>query len=77
FEDKVFVSGRMNILNFNPDQDFNHVKSMYSLMQNSDELTQLLLPYDSDIHVRIGAEMGNDLFDHPVSYTHLTLPTKL
>ena len=64
FEDKVFVSGRMNILNFNPDQDFNHVKSMYSLMQNSDELTQLLLPYDSDIHVRIGAEMGNDLFDH-------------
>ena len=34
FEDKVFVSGRMNILNFNPDQDFNHVKSMYSLMQN-------------------------------------------
>lgn len=64
FEDKVFVSGRMNILNFNPDQDFNHVKSMYSLMQNSDELTQLLLPADNNIHVRIGTEMGNDLFDH-------------
>jgi len=64
FEDKVFVSGRMNILNFNPDQDFNHVKSMYSLMQNSDELTQLLLPSDNNIHVRIGTEMGNDLFDH-------------
>lgn len=64
FEDKVFVSGRMNILNFNPDQDLSHVKSMYSLMQNSDELTQLLLPSDNNIHVRIGTEMGNDLFDH-------------
>ena len=64
FEDKVFVSGRMNILNFNPDQDFDHVKSMYSLMQNSDELTQLLLPSDDNIHVRIGTELGNDLFDH-------------
>ncbi|MEG2644150.1 MAG: heat-inducible transcriptional repressor HrcA, partial [Enterococcus sp.] len=64
FEDKVFVSGRMNILNFNSEYDLGHVKSMYSLMRNSEELTQLLLPSDDRIHVRIGAEMGNDLFDH-------------
>ncbi|WP_407856078.1 heat-inducible transcriptional repressor HrcA [Enterococcus hailinensis] len=64
FEDKVFISGRMNILNFNSEYDLGHVKSMYSLMRNSEELTQLLLPSDDRIHVRIGAEMGNDLFDH-------------
>ncbi|WP_427813987.1 heat-inducible transcriptional repressor HrcA [Enterococcus sp. 22-H-5-01] len=64
FEDKVFVSGRMNILNFNSEYDLGHVKSMYSLMRNSEELTQLLLPSDDRIHVRIGAEMGNDIFDH-------------
>ncbi|MBV7389979.1 MULTISPECIES: heat-inducible transcriptional repressor HrcA [Enterococcus] len=63
FEEKVFVSGRMNILNANPD-DLSQFKSMYSLMQDSDELTKLLLPTDQEIHVRMGAELGDRMFDN-------------
>lgn len=62
FEDKIFVSGRMNILNYNP-AGLSQFQSMYSLMQDSDELTKLLAPTDQNIHVRIGSELGNNLLD--------------
>ena len=42
FEEKVFVGGRMNLLDFGIKQDIEQLKSVYSFMQNSDELTHLL-----------------------------------
>lgn len=63
FEDKIFIGGRMNILNFEQHQDVGRFKSIYSLIQNPEALTQLLLPSDEQIHVRIGSELGNQLFD--------------
>lgn len=64
FEDKVYVSGKMNLLDYDSQQDVNQFKSMYSFMKDVDELTQLLVPSDSNIHIRIGSEIGNDLLNN-------------
>ena len=61
FEEKIFVGGRMNILNFDQQTDVHQLKSMYTLMKNSDQLNQLLIPHDEDLQIRIGSELGNDL----------------
>lgn len=61
FEDKVYVSGQMNLLDYESHQDFDQFKSMFSFMTDTYELTQMIVPMDSDIHVRIGTELGNDL----------------
>lgn len=65
FEEKVFVSGRMNVLDFGMKQDIDQLKSVYSFMQNTDALTHLLTAEaDSPIAIRIGSEIGNDLLDN-------------
>lgn len=64
FEEKIFVGGRMNLLDFEPTQDVNQFKSMYSFMKNADQLTQLLAPRDQAIQIRIGSELGNDLLQN-------------
>ena len=64
FEEKIFVGGRMNLLDFEPTQDVSQFKSMYSFMKNADQLTQLLAPRDSAIQIRIGSELGNDLLQN-------------
>lgn len=64
FEEKVFVSGGMNILNYNHNPDVHQFKMMYSFMQDPSELTQLLLPFTSPIHIQIGSELGNELFEN-------------
>ena len=61
FEEKIYVGGRMNLLDFEPSQDVRQFKSMYSFMKNAEELTQLLAPRDSTIQIRIGQELGNEL----------------
>lgn len=64
FEDKIYVSGQMNLLDYEPYQDLNQFKSMFSLMRDSDELTQMIVPMDSNIHIKIGSELGNDLLQN-------------
>lgn len=64
FEEKIYVSGKMNLLNFEPQQDLNQFKSMYSFMKDSEELTQLLAPMDGNIQIRIGSEIGNELLQN-------------
>lgn len=65
FEEKVFVSGRMNLLDFGVKQDIEQLKSVYSFMQNTDAITHLLSNEisDSQIAIRIGSEIGNTLLD--------------
>lgn len=65
FEEKVFVSGRMNVLDFGVKQDIEQLKSVYSFMQNTDAITHLLSSEvsDSQIAIRIGSEIGNTLLD--------------
>jgi len=66
FEEKVFIGGRMNLLNFGTRQDVEQLKSVYTFMQNSDELTQLLngtTTKEAPIVIRIGSEIGNNLLE--------------
>lgn len=64
FEERIYVGGRMNLLDFEPNQDKIQFKSIYSFMKNSEELTQLLAPRDSVIQIKIGEELGNELLQN-------------
>lgn len=64
FEEKVFVGGRMNLLDFEGSNDVTQFKLMYTLMKDPEELNQLLLPESQGIQIRIGNELGNQLFQN-------------
>lgn len=61
FEERVYVGGQMNVLDFDGLTDLSQFKSVYSLMDNPDQLTELISSANSDIDVRIGHEINNDL----------------
>lgn len=61
FEDKIFVSGRMNLLNYEHIESLDQFKSTYSLVNNQESISKLLVPSDHSISIRIGSELGNDL----------------
>ena len=67
FEDKVFVGGRMNLLDFGIEQDRDQLKSVYSFIQDSDEISHLLSISEEDssaISFKIGSEIGHELLDN-------------
>lgn len=67
FEDKVFVGGRMNLLDFGVEQDRNQLKSVYSFIQDSDEISHLLSVSNEKspaISFKIGTEIGHELLDN-------------
>ncbi|WP_086348129.1 heat-inducible transcriptional repressor HrcA [Candidatus Enterococcus clewellii] len=67
FEEKVYVSGRLNLLDFDGGLDNKQLKSVYSFMKNTEELTHLLdISGDSAVPIsfKIGSEIGNDLLDN-------------
>lgn len=64
FEERVYVGGQMNLLDFDVMTDLSQFKSVYSLMDNPDQLTELISPADSDIDIRIGHEINNDLLEN-------------
>ncbi|WP_122646907.1 heat-inducible transcriptional repressor HrcA [Enterococcus mediterraneensis] len=64
FEEKIFVGGRMNVLDFGPTTDVDQFKTIYSFMKDPEELTQLLVPSDEDIRIRIGNELGIELLQN-------------
>ncbi|GCF92767.1 heat-inducible transcription repressor HrcA [Enterococcus florum] len=64
FEEKVYVSGGMNILNFNQGPDIHQIKSMYTLVQDPNELVRLLIPFTDPVHIRIGNELENELLQN-------------
>ena len=64
FEEKVFVGGRMNLLDYEPQQDVHQFKSIYSFMKDLEDLMQLMAPTDNAIKIRIGDELGNELLQN-------------
>ena len=64
FEEKIYVGGQMNLLDFEGSQDKVQFKSMYSFMKNSEELTQLLAPRNTMIQIKIGSELGHELLEN-------------
>lgn len=71
FEEKIYVRGKMNLLDYDPSQDLKQFKSTYSFMNDSEELTQLLEPTNRGVSIRIGSEIGNELL-HNLSLIQAT-----
>lgn len=61
FEDRVFVSGEMNLLDFDVLNNLNEFKSVYSVINDKDSLQSLIGTTSHELNVRIGTELGNDL----------------
>lgn len=61
FDDQVYISGGMNLLDSGMLTDVSEFKSIYSLISDSDQLTELLLPDTPGIDIRIGNEIENEL----------------
>lgn len=61
FDDQVYISGGMNLLNSENVTDIAEFKSIYSLISDTDQLTEILLPDSTGIEIKIGDEIENDL----------------
>ncbi len=61
FDDQVYISGGMNLLNSDALTDIAEFKSIYSLISDSDKLTEILLPDKTGIDIKIGNEIENEL----------------
>lgn len=61
-EERYHVSGKLNLLDFSDNMDRKKLKSLYSLLDDSDGLTPLINQIKRDFDVRIGEEINNDLF---------------
>lgn len=60
--ERFYVGGKMNLLNFSEFQDIEKFKSIYSLMDEGNNLRTLISRKSDGIHVKIGQELNNDLF---------------
>lgn len=61
FEDKVYVSGRMNLLNDETVRSVDQFKQIYSLMNDRERLLNIIPPMTEPIEVKIGDELHNEL----------------
>ncbi|WP_071130752.1 heat-inducible transcriptional repressor HrcA [Enterococcus timonensis] len=62
FDERVFVGGKMNLLDFQMTHDVNHFRQLITLMDNGAALSQLLERQGSDqkpTAIAIGEEIGN------------------
>ncbi len=64
FEDRVFVGGGMNLLDFGVLQDLHQFKSLYSIINDKETLTTLLGNKSGEISIQIGNELGNDILNN-------------
>lgn len=61
---KFFVDGQLNLLNYADKDDMQQIQSLYSTIEQNDDLLALLDSEldSSKINVRLGPEIGNDAF---------------
>ncbi len=72
--EQMFVSGKMNLLDFIEDMETNQVKDLYNLLDNQGNLLNLFQSLSStpeSIDIRIGNEMKNQLFE---PFSLITVP---
>lgn len=62
--DRVYVGGGMNLLNYLGPTERDKIKMIYSMIHHSKDLHTLLLADQEDITVRIGSEMNNELLNN-------------
>lgn len=61
FEDKIYVSGQMNLLNDDSITNVNQFKQIYSLINDEEQLLDLLPTMNEPVEIKIGQEIHNDL----------------
>lgn len=61
FQDHVYIGGHMNLLDFNLIPDVHQIKSVYSFMNNQEEVSSLIHTPKSEIEIKIGDEINNTL----------------
>ncbi len=64
-QERLYVGGQSNLLNFSEFTDVSQLKSIYNIINQSDDLAKLLElspgEANSQVQVRLGNEMTNDL----------------
>ncbi|GAX01738.1 heat-inducible transcriptional repressor HrcA [Secundilactobacillus silagei] len=60
-QERFYVGGRLNLLNFSDSNDVDELKSLYTLMDHSDDMADVLGQPTDHIQVKIGSEMTNDI----------------
>lgn len=61
FDDQIYVSGGMNLLDSGSLEDVSEFKSIYSLFTDTERLSELILPGESEIEIKVGNEINNEL----------------
>lgn len=61
FEERIFVSGKMNLLDFGSVTDVDQFKSIYTLVSDPELFTEWILPSNQEFEIRIGQELENEL----------------
>ena len=62
FEDRYFVSGKLNMLNFSNVSDISSIKALLGMFNKQDELDNLLIhSRNQGVNVKIGNELSNSL----------------
>ncbi len=62
-EERLHVSGKMNLLDFTENMDRKKLKSLYELLDNDLDLNTILSRVTEDFEVKIGSELNHELFD--------------
>lgn len=73
-DEQMFVSGKMNLLDFTEDMEIRQVKDLYNLLDNEGNLFSLFNSFNDGketIDIRIGNELEHQLFE---SFSLITMP---
>ncbi|KRK98184.1 heat-inducible transcription repressor [Secundilactobacillus odoratitofui DSM 19909 = JCM 15043] len=60
-QERFYVGGRLNLLNFSDSSDVDELKSLYTLMDRTDDMASVLGQPSDHIQVKIGSEITNDI----------------
>ncbi|QEA32285.1 heat-inducible transcriptional repressor HrcA [Secundilactobacillus malefermentans] len=58
-QERFYVGGRMNVLDFSEQTDIDTLRSIYSLMDHTDDIAEVLGEPSNQIQVKIGDEISN------------------
>lgn len=61
FEDKIYVSGQMNLLNDESITNVKQFKQIYSLINDQERLLDIIPAMDEPVKIKIGDEIHNEL----------------
>ncbi|PWG00739.1 heat-inducible transcriptional repressor HrcA [Levilactobacillus bambusae] len=60
-QERFYIGGRLNVLNYSDDQDVDSLKSLYQLLDTNDDLADIIGKPSNQMQVRIGNEITNDV----------------